>query len=118
MNYNDGIVNIASQFKKLFAELSMRERWSRIKSMAKYVIACCVYTNLFTKNPFKYLKGNKDLENKIANFLDRVKENAEHRKDINFAHLDNKAVPLETHYINENKEGNGREVNGLSDRAE
>lgn len=117
-NYNDSIDKSASKFKKPSVKLAMRERRRRMESMAKDVIACCFDNNLFKEDPIQYLKGNRELANDISDFLDGVKENIENHMDVNFVHLDNEAVPLETNPTNENNERNGEEVNESSDGAD
>ena len=104
-NYHNAIINSASYYKP-FVKLTMLERRRRMQSIAKEVLACCVDKKLFINNPNLYLKGNKELANEIADFLDGVKESIEDQLDINFVHLENEAVPLEKNSTNENEEGN------------
>ena len=58
------------------------------------------------------------MANKISDFLDGVKENIENHMDVNFVHLDNEALSLETNHTNENNDRNGEEVNESSDGAD
>ena len=94
-NYHDAIIESASEYRKPFIKLKMRERRRRMDKLAKAVLGCCVDKSMLENDPGAYLKGNTELAHEIVDFLDGVKENIQNHICVNFTHLDNQAVPLE-----------------------
>ena len=117
-SYIDGIAKSAAQYYKPFSKVKMRDRRRRMESIAKDVVACCVDRTCFNDNPCLYLKGNTALADEISDFLDGVKESIENHMDVNFVHLDNKAVPLESDETNDDLKRKVEESNGSGDGAD
>ena len=85
-NYHDSIIKSASEYRKPFIKLKMRERRRRMEKMAINILSCCVDNFLLENDPVTYLKGNSELAQEVVDFLDGVKENIHNHICVNFTH--------------------------------
>ena len=57
--YTSDILESASEYKFSYSKLKLRTRRSRMETIAKTILSCCIKKSLMKNDPTGYLNGNK-----------------------------------------------------------